>query len=884
MSFKEKLPDWYAEGLEPTETQKKTGYTPGIKPPAQWFNWHLNRSYEVMKELQEKAVHIDKYTQDVTDTLLPDVADLGDRLNTTKTSDITLQPGVQVIQAAKDTRFRLGEIRGKTLVSPSPDLLGGKGNFESSAPITPFFNDPLVRRLDSGGIDNSKCLEIELTKTSGTGGIDELIQLAKGKYYVAVAMVKNITTDQCAIGINGIQGAFVASKEYAPAFLRFTEAQVTTGSSTRVGLMAQGSPGNTARMDNLRVYEISKADYDSLATMTAEQVAEKYPFGLIGIRGVDGPYAVATSDNLLPPFYEWTVTPGATSDDSVIEPYSLRKTVSDAAQPTEFVVSVVGGQVLTLSYKSSHPATAYINIQWLTGEREPISWTDQNAGEQTVTAPDNAKYARVTATTLAAGTFTFENPTLIVGSEPKPFKPQRKSMLAFQTELHADPNDGSDPDELYEQNGQYFKLAKWRKLLLDGSLQFNLHIPTTSDANGYKVVYANIGTIPSESFLSKFNGLLLSRFDQSGAINEADQFAYDAPGYLFISISNVDSGWGPDYSPTQDEIKAYFMGWTMYDGSAAQTGEVNPDNPSNNIYNGIGTKAWARRVDGISRKWIDGTFTLPTTQAPNWTPYQLLYRLAKAIVEPVVSEGCLTLAEGDNMIEVGTGIVLRESAKPTHYSNNGNYYINNTAVSGSLLKNRVSRILRVYRNDRVDNSAKIENDVNAYGKQHVRFLPSDFDPTATYSVTYLKLEKSLVAPITGTLASNEKAQISDLTAGVAEALQRVSVVEQKKAEKDAPGWITPTLLNGWTGSVMYKKMSNGLVKLEGQAVPGAVGTMFRLPLEYRPSRALHFGVMSKGDNVTKMAWLAVDVNGDVNISEFASTWVGLDEVTYLAGQ
>lgn len=786
--------------------------------------------------------------------------EFNDRLDMIKTSDITLQPGVQIIQAAKDARFRLGEVRGKTLVSPSPDLLGGKGDFESNAPITPFFNDPRVRRLDNGGIDNSKCLEIELTKTSGTGGIDELIQLAKGKYYVAVAMVKNVTTAQCAIGIQGVQGAFVASKEYSPAFLRFTESQVTTGSSTRVGLMAQGSPGNTAQMDNLRVYEISKADYDSLATMTAEQVAEKYPFGLIGIRGVDGPYAVATSDNLLPPFYEWTVTPGATSDDSVIEPYSLRKTVSDAAQPTEFVVSVVGGQVLTLSYKSSHPATAYINIQWLTGEREPISWTDQNAGEQTVTAPDNAKYARVIATTLAAGTFTFENPTLIVGSEPKPFKPQRKSMLAFQTELHADPNDGSDPDELYEQNGQYFKLAKWRKLLLDGSLQFNLHIPTTSDANGYKVVYANIGTIPSESFLSKFNGLLLSRFDQSGAINEADQFAYDAPGYLFISISNVDSGWGPDYTPTQDEIKAYFMGWKMTDTS---------DSTGNTPYNNTGTKGWYWIDDPAATKSF--SLALPTTYNGGnygWIPYNLLYRLAKPAIESVISEGSLLLTEGDNMIEVGTGIVLREKANVYQGSVTRSALINSTyPVEGedrSKLKYKVDKFLHVYKNGQFDDDSWVAESEYAYGNWRLVDLGGKFyDPTSAYSVTYLKLEKSLVVPITGTLASNEKAQISDLTAGVAEALQRVSVVEMKKAYEDAPGWMTPTLLNGWKSILEFGvRIEGNRIFFRGAISGGATGSRTVLMKIGIKTRGVTIGATTFSTATLESTSVPIDVKQD----------------------
>lgn len=56
MAFTQKLPEWNAPGVEPSATQKQTGFQPGMKPPAQWFNWHLNWSYLALKELQEKAV------------------------------------------------------------------------------------------------------------------------------------------------------------------------------------------------------------------------------------------------------------------------------------------------------------------------------------------------------------------------------------------------------------------------------------------------------------------------------------------------------------------------------------------------------------------------------------------------------------------------------------------------------------------------------------------------------------------------------------------------------------------------------------------------------------------------------------------------------------
>ncbi|MNI57151.1 hypothetical protein D3C73_1121930 [compost metagenome] len=70
------------------------------------------------------------------------------------------------------------------------------------------------------------------------------------------------------------------------------------------------------------------------------------------------------------------------------------------------------------------------------------------------------------------------------------------------------------------------------------------------------------------------------------------------------------------------------------------------------------------------------------------------------------------------------------------------------------------------------------------------------------------------------------------------------MIEQKKAEKDAPGWITPTLLNGWAAfnadvypSARFYKDSMGIVHLDGIIAGGVVtggSNIFVLPIGYRP--------------------------------------------------
>lgn len=55
MAFEKQLPEWNAIGLEPSQNKKNEGWKEREKPPADWFNWIQNKTYEALKELQEKA-------------------------------------------------------------------------------------------------------------------------------------------------------------------------------------------------------------------------------------------------------------------------------------------------------------------------------------------------------------------------------------------------------------------------------------------------------------------------------------------------------------------------------------------------------------------------------------------------------------------------------------------------------------------------------------------------------------------------------------------------------------------------------------------------------------------------------------------------------------
>ncbi|MGA4517189.1 fibronectin type III domain-containing protein [Solibacillus silvestris] len=46
----EKLPLWLKEGIEPSLNEKNVGWSPGSRPPAQFLNWYMNKTYLALKE------------------------------------------------------------------------------------------------------------------------------------------------------------------------------------------------------------------------------------------------------------------------------------------------------------------------------------------------------------------------------------------------------------------------------------------------------------------------------------------------------------------------------------------------------------------------------------------------------------------------------------------------------------------------------------------------------------------------------------------------------------------------------------------------------------------------------------------------------------------
>ncbi|WP_334072476.1 MULTISPECIES: hypothetical protein [Paenibacillus] len=896
--------------------------------------------------------------------------ELKDRLDTADIDPVTLQPGLQVINAAKDARFRLGEIKGRTLIN----VLGNSGSCDSLQgwPDTGRFTIDTTNK-----VEGSASIKGNLLTGDPYVDLNQIIRYQPSKFYVAVGEVKVPSGVQARIRMieserpetERASEVILSSTgdKFKTLFFKVPQNAFSESGTVYFGAVIVGSQGSTGNVDALRIYEISASEYDSLNGMTAEQIAIKYPFVPSGIIGVDSPYVVRYGENLLPPFPEWPEKGGNVAIDG---PYDV--TINAAGTTQEYLqynLDVLPGQ----SYTITGANVRAVDLNSVT----ILAFTGNTVSSKTFTIPSNCKKLSIivsNATQAPTGTgnvgtspgvYRTTEPMLNLGITPKPFKPRRDTMLALQTELNSNPIDGSNPDVLFEKEGQYFKLAKWKKVVLDGLLPWEYH----TAESGYKVVRISGGRIsgftdssPNNKFVTKYNG---ARLPWISEIGDEGAFWNDLNfngGSFLVAVLNKDSGWGelsktetfsgdgakkaftltpPNglalmpstffvsvngspttaytytshvltfttapaagtnnivityrsaYIPTSDEIKAYFNGWVM---ASQETW-----NTTFEQYNGSGTKGWLKRYVGIGtpvtssqigvfeRGSGDYGYTLPSTVINSlWTPYQLLYRLAKDSVEPVSSEGALSLHEGNNLTEVGTGIVLREKANPNFIDT---YKINDAGASISWLRYATNRILSIYKDSQNDYGWETASN-SSYGRGGAIAVLAKglFDPSVVYSVTYIKLDRSPVQPISGSVAATEKAQLVDLTADVAEALQRVSVVEQKKAEKDVPlVWITPTLLNGWNNMVseplLFTKVGRR-VQLTGRVTGGLTSNgvvLFRLPAGYRTLRTTTIPILYSAASNSGIGELVLGSDGSVMLYGLGGNeYVDCSNITFLA--
>ncbi|QOT10293.1 hypothetical protein JNUCC32_30135 [Paenibacillus sp. JNUCC32] len=796
--------------------------------------------FDLEKYIDQNADAVDRFAGESGEA----IGALEKRLDTEEHREVVLQPGLQIVNAERSAPFKLSGIKGRTLVN----LLGRVGNCED---VSPWSDSGSTHALDNvNKTTGNNGFKITITASSGnTGNIFRRINnIDKTKHYVLLADLKNgnatrIVLQKQNVGIGG-SAPFMEvtdNTKFSTVAVKIQPAYFS-GDDT-IAVLVYGALGQYGYADAIRLYEISEAEYAALDDMTPEQVAAKYPY-VDSVQPVRNPYAIQYGENLLPPFYEAFFAGSLAGSPYIVSPYEGIVNASGVNVGFQYWIPCVPNTEYTFAVEND----GVIALQDMDKDKVLINNNGGflNAQRASIITANNAAYLHILMSSgpKGAGTYTFKNPMLRIGTESKRFKPKEASMLALQTDLYADPVSGANADEVFEKDGQYFRLAKWVKATLTD--KFN-YVGIGGKGAGWKQTFFDLPSNTSGPYsetVIKYDGKKL----QSNQITSSPDISAIDSGNAkrcYISIANTDSGWGDNYSPTADEIKAYFMGWMMYDGSGSN---ATPDNPVNNFYNGTGVKAWAYRADGVTRSWLGWTDKLPTTQAPNWTPYQLLYRLAKESIEPIVSEGMLTLNEGDNQIEVGTGIVVRERAVFAAETPTSGYSYNAAVPGAGQAKYKVKDFLGVYESGRpISGYTKVLRTTHNGAAINV---PRDlFNTSAAYSVSYLRLDTSPNVPFTGSYAAYEKAMLRELTDSVRQNTTAVSVLMNKKVDKDQPGWISPTIMNSWTkqDDFGYVRLSNGIILFRGSLKDGILSStdsapIMLLPDGYRPKEVLYFPI------------------------------------------
>ncbi|MGG4398194.1 hypothetical protein ABEX25_28390 [Paenibacillus thiaminolyticus] len=838
------------------------------------------------EQLKDHAAELEEYEQRIegVESGLADVPG----------TPLELQPGLQVVEADQGTPFRMGEVKGRTLIN----LLGRAGDCESTADWLAL--GPGIKTLSTERVYGAYSIEVASTKEEQAGFGLRTIGAVKDltKHYIAVGHVRNVSAQFVYLSFAQVKdngntawfkkGTTVTANQFTYTYVAVSPADLA-GKDNVVEVYVRGEAsgsGQKIAADGIGLYEITQDEYDAIAKMKLAQVAERYPY-VDSMTNVTNPYAIVTGGNLLPPFYEWSIA----SQAKIVSPYHLLLTPESNYNGSYVSIPCVGNTTYTLQSTVTGQGKLYADVRGADGSHD-YHLVENVSVTFTTSADATAIDVLCTNDTTVEGNMEFRDVMLTVGTKPKPFVPQQRSMLAFETELAAHPVDGSNPDRLFiGDDGLPYVLEPWKKVVLDGGLEWRFAERFT----GFKTVLAygaTTGAVAGSGFATKYDGKKLGT---------AGNWVTDGPdningdihlGSIYISVANTDSGWGPDYTPIADEIKAYFLGWRMCQQETA------------GLYNGTGTRCWGRVTDPrnvIGVGGWDATTVLPTTPAGTdalgnvYTPYRLQYLKAKPTVEPVRKyELGATLSAGSNMVEVGSGIVIRERANPVRTS--ANDMLINSSVPGedaSRLRHRTDKMIDIYSGHNTDASWVRQIVDQAYGKERaIWFGGTGFDPTAVYYVTYTMLDPTLVAPFNGTVAANLRGTVSDLVQDVSDVQRRLSVVETQKAEKDAAVvWVDASLQNGWVNyggsfnSAGYSKDDKGVVRLRGLIKSGTVGAVvaFMLPSGFRPMKGL---IMSTATYSTASAFGAIEVksNGAVHVISGGTVYVSLEGISFTAEQ
>lgn len=445
-------------------------------------------------------------------------------------------------------------------------------------------------------------------------------------------------------------------------------------------------------LDGLRMYRVPDTEYSSVIAMTSSQLAEKYPF-TEGMQHIANPTITKTGRNLLPPFYEW----GVIHHNAEIKgPYEL---LIDTPNPTNSYIELPALPNARYAAQLKQSGDTSMHIQERTEPGGTILKTTVVAG-----VPEGFAFFTTQAATntirvnlqnnRGLDILEISKPMLYLQSSGdfQPFEPQNNDNMYINTLLGSSP-DGSVCDLVYKKDGKYMLRKHFVKdYLLDENVN---DVEVSQRTEEYTEITIRDLTDQLE-FSSGGKHVLVDHYgvnypQVSGQSNQplAGTFVLGVSS-CWIRIPNAYSGWTE--SPTLSQIR-----------------------------------------DFLSQK-----------------PYKLTYQLKIPIEQELKTEGAIGLHKGSNLLTLSSGLIMDELIEPKRYNaaNKAWYginYIGSIETAHSPLQNEARRIVdikadgkSVYHLFQSTSKGNLQNEV-AYGLDYARIQESDFDPEASYTVTYFPL-------------------------------------------------------------------------------------------------------------------------------------------------
>ncbi|MCM3411221.1 hypothetical protein [Metabacillus litoralis] len=504
-------------------------------------------------------------------------------------------------------------------------------------------------------------------------------------------------------------------------FLSYSEPSDGTTASTintdYVELEIELIPNANLHAPKVPLYEVTTEEYTNILTTWLESdVIRRYP-SVEGMQHLQHPIVTVEGDNLLPAFYEWSLHANA----KVLSPYESVIDATGSNQYNDYRLKVLPSTTYTFSMLHNG------NFDLLMFNSSGANYRNQTANNAlqsytfTTSATDTEMIIRVKST--STGKFTFTNPMLTLGSTAKPFVPRNPSHLYAEVKLG---KIGTSKDTLYQENGRWKVRKEVEKdIILDGSLGWVFSV----DYTGFKRAYINLPNSDDyKGVVTKYDCSNLFNQGSNSSSTKGDSFLVWNDDKLFITISDTDTGFAETYTPTNDEVKAYFNGWKV------KTVDAN-NKPT----------AWTNIVTGADAPTQTLAY-VSTTRATGYTPYKLSYVLATPQVVDVTDkvEGALTV-NGLTQLTLDSGVIVREKVVPVQSSTDKNWYFNSGANGYELsrFKQKTKVIINVYAEilDITKKGLISSEKQYSYGEQRFILRDADYDPTANYYVTYLVLDK-----------------------------------------------------------------------------------------------------------------------------------------------